>query len=265
MGADADASSTRCIGVVPRRRSLSLDGTRWGRRAARTSFSPSRAASPRLFRRLFLERPASPPSTRRGLGFFRRSRAFWPIPSAFAACLARRASASIGSFYSKKPFGGPAQVLAYLRGATPPHRVAIANRPYPRPAMTIMSPLPGRTIRDGGAVKTMCFEARRVHPALPYSTPYPTASIAFATSDSSPMATERKSSPSVARLLTDGGEPTTRAGKIEFANIRAERKPSTLILRPVRKCGGVMRVIADLPRGGQRPRSEEGRFWCDTS
>ena len=64
--------------------------------------------------------------------------------------------------------------------------------------MTIIVAFAWKDYRDGGAVKTMClkpdeFIRRFLLHALP------DGSIAFATSDSSPMATERKSSPSVAR------------------------------------------------------------------
>ena len=45
--------------------------------------------------------------------------------------------------YAKPPFGGPAQVLAYLGRYT--HRVAIANSRMVETAMTIMSASPGRT------------------------------------------------------------------------------------------------------------------------
>ena len=76
----------------------------------------------RLFRRLFLERLQAAFDAR-GLGFF-GDLAHLADPAAFAAHLAaaRRVDWIV---YAKKPFGGPAQVLAYLGRYT--HRVAIAN------------------------------------------------------------------------------------------------------------------------------------------
>jgi hypothetical protein len=64
-------------------------------------------------------------------------------------------------------------------------------------------------------------------------------------------------------LLTDGGEPTTR-GKIESPT-SVPSETVDLDPPPCPECGGGMRVIADLPRGGQRPRSERPPLWCDTS
>ena len=74
----------------------------------------------RTFRRLFLDGLAAAfPDG--GLGFF-GDLAGLAEPSAFAgACAARR----IAVVYAKPPFGGPAQVLAYLARYT--HRAAIAN------------------------------------------------------------------------------------------------------------------------------------------
>ena len=77
----------------------------------------------------------------KGLGFF-GDLAYLADPAAFAAHLAaaRRADWIV---HAKKPFGGPAQVLAYLG------RYTIAS-PSPtaasKPATTTMSPLTGRTI-----------------------------------------------------------------------------------------------------------------------
>jgi hypothetical protein len=98
----------------------SLDGTRWV--ACRPDFFlPVRVLS-RLFRRLFLDalRAAFEAG---GLGFF-GDLAGLADPAAFAHLLGalRRVEWVV---YAKPPFGGPAQVLAYLGRYT--HRVAIAN------------------------------------------------------------------------------------------------------------------------------------------
>jgi len=98
----------------------SLDGTRWV--ACRPGFFlPVRVLS-RLFRRLFLEQLQAAFEANE-LGFF-GALACLAEPAAFARRLAelRRIDWMV---YAKPPFGGPAQVLAYLGRYT--HRVAIAN------------------------------------------------------------------------------------------------------------------------------------------
>lgn len=99
---------------------LSSDGTRWV--AARPSFFLAIKPLSRLFRRLFLQRlqVAFEAGT---LGFFNK---LTPLADreAFAALV--QAMRHIDwVVYAKRPFGGPAQVLAYLARYT--HRVAIAN------------------------------------------------------------------------------------------------------------------------------------------
>jgi hypothetical protein len=98
----------------------SLDGTRWvGCRPG--FFLPIRVLS-RLFRRLFLDALRAAFEVG-GLKFF-GDLAGLAEPDAFTAKL--RAVRQIEwVVYSKPPFGGPAQVLAYLSRYT--HRVAIAN------------------------------------------------------------------------------------------------------------------------------------------
>ena len=98
----------------------SLDGTRWiGCRPG--FFLPVRVLS-RLFRRLFLEELRAAFAAG-DLGFF-GDLAELANPVTFARRLAelRRVEWVV---YAKPPFGGPAQVLAYLGHYT--HRVAIAN------------------------------------------------------------------------------------------------------------------------------------------
>jgi len=99
---------------------LSLDGARWI--AGRANFLLAVRPLSRLFRRLFLDRLRAA-FDGADLGFF-GDLAHLADPSAFAAHLAaaRRVDWIV---YAKKPFGGPAQVLAYLGRST--HRVAIAN------------------------------------------------------------------------------------------------------------------------------------------
>ncbi|MFK4537912.1 hypothetical protein ABIA00_006095 [Bradyrhizobium ottawaense] len=99
---------------------LSPDSAHWI--ASRPNFFLAVKPLARLFRRLFLERltAAFDAGT---LNFF-GDLASLAEPAAFAAHLVamRRISWVV---YAKRPFGGPAQVLAYLGRYT--HRVAIAN------------------------------------------------------------------------------------------------------------------------------------------
>ncbi|HEY6257812.1 MAG TPA: IS91 family transposase [Xanthobacteraceae bacterium] len=97
---------------------ISPDGARWV--ACRPGFFlPVRVLS-RLFRRLFLQRLAA---AHKQLAFF-GDHARLADPQVFAAYLAplRKTEWVV---YSKRPFGGPEAVLAYLSRYT--HRVAIAN------------------------------------------------------------------------------------------------------------------------------------------
>jgi len=99
---------------------LAPDGERWA--SCRPGFFlPVRVLS-RLFRRLFLEKLAAAHGT--GLLHFFDNHAHLDDARAFAAFLAplRRSEWVV---YSKRPFGGPEAVLAYLSRYT--HRVAISN------------------------------------------------------------------------------------------------------------------------------------------
>jgi hypothetical protein len=99
---------------------LSLDGERWI--ACRPGFFlPVRVLS-RLFRRLVLERLAAAHGAG-ALQFFGKHAALIHA-QAFAAYLAPLRN-SEWVVYSKRPFGGPAEVLRYLARYT--HRVAISN------------------------------------------------------------------------------------------------------------------------------------------
>ena len=99
---------------------IALDGQRWV--SCRTGFFlPVRVLS-RLFRRLFLERLTAAHAAG-CLSFFGHYAHLGDAP-AFAAYLAPMRKAE-WVVYSKRPFGGPEAVLAYLSRYT--HRVAIAN------------------------------------------------------------------------------------------------------------------------------------------
>jgi hypothetical protein len=100
---------------------ISLDGKRWI--ACRPGFFlPVRVLS-RLFRRLVLEKLAA--AHRAGALQFFGKHAALTNAQAFAAYLGPLRN-SEWVVYSKRPFGGPAEVLRYLARYT--HRVAISNR-----------------------------------------------------------------------------------------------------------------------------------------
>jgi hypothetical protein len=99
---------------------ISLDGKRW--LSCRPGFFlPVRVLS-RLFRRLFLQKLSAAHAAGR-LNFFGHH-APLDDPRAFAAYLAPLRK-SEWVVYSKRPFGGPQAVLAYLSRYT--HRVAVSN------------------------------------------------------------------------------------------------------------------------------------------
>jgi Putative transposase/Transposase zinc-binding domain len=233
---------------------LSPDGTRWV--AGRPNFFLAVKPLAKLFRRLFLER-LQKAFDAGALRFF-GDLVHLAEPASFHALAAhmRRAAWVV---YAKKPFGGPAQVLAYLGRYT--HRVAIANSRI-QDCDDDHVAFAWKDYRDGGAVKTMClkpdeFIRRFLLHALPdgfrrirhfgfLANGHRTQKLALCRS-----------------LLTDGGEPTT-CGKIESPT-SAPSETVDLDPPPCPECGGVMRVIANLPRGGQWPRSKRPPFSCDTS
>ena len=100
---------------------FSPDGNSWV--ACRPSFFLPVQVLSRLFRRLFLENLATAHAAG-GLQFFGKHAALSEL-NAFAAYLAPLRN-SEWVVYSKRPFGGPEQVLRYL--ARYSHRVAISNR-----------------------------------------------------------------------------------------------------------------------------------------
>jgi hypothetical protein len=100
---------------------ISLDGTRWV--TCRPNFFLSVRVLSRLFRRLVLEKLDAAHRTGE-LQFFGKH-TYLTNTQAFAAYLAPLRN-SEWVVYSKRPFGGPEEVLRYLARYT--HRVAISNR-----------------------------------------------------------------------------------------------------------------------------------------
>ncbi len=100
---------------------LALDGTHW--RSCRQGFFLSVNVLARLFRLLFLEALAR--AYEHDKLTFHGTSAYLAQPPAFKRLLASL-RAREWRVYAKPPFGGPAQVLAYLGRYT--HRVAISNQ-----------------------------------------------------------------------------------------------------------------------------------------
>jgi len=228
---------------------LSPDGTRWI--AGRPDFFLAVKPLARLFRRLFLER-LQKAFDAGALNFFGE---LAPLadPARWRAQLAttRRIDWVV---YAKKPFGGPTQVLAYLGRYT--HRVAIANSRL----VDLDDDYVGFTWKDyrhNDATKIMKlapdeFIRRFLLHALPdgfhrirhfgfMANGHRAAGLALCRSF---LADQQERS-----------EPAT-----------AEAAPRARVDAPVcPKCGGVMRLVAALPRRFHPARANAGPFHCDTS
>ena len=161
--------------------------------------------------------------------------------------------------YAKKPFGGPAQVLAYLGRYT--HRVAIANSRIQACDDDHVA-FAWKDYRHDGAVKTMRLKPdepirRFLLHALPdgfhrirrfgrLANSHRTETLArcraLPTNEAEPVANREE------------GPPTTEPDDTTGAHSPA-----------CSECGGVMRFVARVPRGGEWPRSNTSPFRCDTS
>ena len=229
---------------------LSPDGTRWI--AGRPDFFLAVKPLARLFRRLFLER-LQKAFDLGGLNFFGELASLADPPCWHALLTtARRIDWVV---YAKKPFGGPAQVLAYLGRYT--HRVAIANSRI----VEIDDDHVGFTWKDyrhNDATKIMKlspdeFIRRFLLHALPdgfhrirhfgfMANGHRAARLALCRS-----------------LLAAAQEQTDPAAA-------AKAQPRTHGDAPAcRECGGVMRRVVKLPRRFHPSRAQAGPFHCDTS
>jgi hypothetical protein len=231
---------------------LSLNGSRWI--SGRGNFFLAVKPLSRLFRRLFLKRLQAAFDAK-GLGFF-GDLAYLADPAAFFAHLAavRRLDWIV---YAKKPFGGPAQVLAYLGRYT--HRVAIANSRI-QACDDDHVRFTWKDYRDDGAVKTMSLNPDEfIRRFLLHALPDGFHRIRHFGFLANGHRTERLAL--CRSLLPNQVEPTAH-GKEEPAS----REPDNRIdPPPCPECGGAMRFVADVPRSGEWPRSKTSPFWCDTS
>jgi hypothetical protein len=231
---------------------ISLDGKRWV--SCRPGFFlPVRVLS-RLFRRLFLEKLMA--AHEAGALEFFGTHAPLAKPKAFVAFLAplRKVEWVV---YSKRPFGGPAAVLAYLSRYT--HRVAISN------SRLISLDHNGVTFkwkdyrakgRDRAKIMTLAtdeFIRRFLIHVLPSGFHRIRHYGLFASNS-------RAESIARARQLLDSPASQTRARNQDAAD-----EPPALA-HPCPCCGGRMIIIETFARGcSPRTRPPTGSIWIDTS
>ena len=230
---------------------LSLDGSRWI--AGRANFFLAVKPLSLLFRRLFLERLQAAFDANE-LGFF-SDLAPLAEPAAFAAHLAavRRVDWIV---YAKRPFGGPAQVLAYLGRYT--HRVAIANSRI-RACDDDHVAFTWKDYRQGGVVKTMRLKPDEfIRRFLLHTLPDRFYRIRHFGFLANRHRTERLAL--CRSRLGQAADAKQEAATPEPSEAAGVAPP------PCLECGGVMRFVARLPRGGLWPRSGDASpFRCDTS
>jgi Putative transposase/Transposase zinc-binding domain len=222
----------------------SLDGTRWiGCRPG--FFLPVHVLS-RLFRRRFLEHLQAAFDTG-ALGFF-GDLAGLADPAAFANLLRplRRVEWVV---YAKPPFGGPAQVLAYLGRYT--HRVAIANSRLVSVTDHEVA-FRWKDYRHHGKVKVMTLDAHEfIRRFLLHTLPdgfHRIRHYGFLANG------HRAEKLALCRTLleTRCPEPAIRTAPEAASSCKLDRCPC---------CGGPMIIFAILPRAGPTHPS----FWHDTS
>jgi len=223
----------------------SLDGTRWV--ACRPGFFlPVRVLS-RLFRRLFLDelRAAFEAGD---LGFF-GDLAHLAEPAAFTRRLRglRRVDWVV---YAKPPFGGPAQVLAYLGRYT--HRVAIANSRLVSLTDTDVA-FRWKDYRHHGKSKVMTLDADEfIRRFLRHTLPdgfHRIRHYGFLANG------HRAAKLALCRKLLDVPAPQTMIAPAD----KAAASPPRLDRCPC--CGGPMITLAVLPR----PAPPRPAVWFDTS
>jgi hypothetical protein len=233
---------------------LSPDGTRWI--AGRPNFFLAVKPLRRLFRRLFLEHLQAAFDAA-ALSFF-GDLAHLAAPTAFTAHLTamRRVDWVV---YAKKPFGGPAQVLAYLGRYT--HRVAIANSRLVALDDDHVA-FRWKDYRHGGATKVMKlkpteFIRRFLLHALPDGF-HRIRHFGFMANG------HRTSKLDLCRSLLADRAARPASGNAEPSCISVERQISA-DGSTCPDCGGVMRVIRYVPSAFDRPCPRTSPFRCDTS
>jgi len=229
---------------------LSPDGTRWV--AGRPNFFLAVKPLAKLFRRLFLER-LQKAFDAGALRFF-GNLVHLAEPASFHALAAhmRRAAWVV---YAKKPFGGPAQVLAYLGRYT--HRVAITNSRLAAIEDDHVA-FAWKDYRQNGACKIMKlapdeFIRRFLLHTLPDGF-HRIRHFGFMANGCRAAKLALCRSALLKRIKCAGtASDETTASQ---ANVSPSACP---------ECGGVMRIIATLLRAVDRGYPKGSPFRCDTS
>jgi len=221
---------------------LAPDEVRWI--ASRPDFFLAVKPLSRLFRRLFLERLAAAFAAGE-LGFFGE---LAPLadPAAFAERLTamRRIDWAV---YAKKPFGGAAQVLAYLGRYT--HRVAIANSRLVALDQTHVA-FTWKDYRDGDATKVMRLQAGEfIRRFLLHVLPDGFHRIRYFGFMAN---AHRAAKLALCRSLSGGsGEDTVAQSAAPSASSPVGKIAATIPACP--HCGGVVRIVGCMPHSFHRP------------
>src|SRR3954447_7369481 len=231
---------------------LSPDGTRWV--AGRPNFFLAVKPLARLFRRLFLER-LQHAFDAGALRFF-SDQAGLAEPARFDALMTDlRATAWV--VYAKKPFGGPAQTLAYLGRYT--HRVAIANSrlvavEHDHVAFT------WKDYRQDGAVKIMRLAPDEfIRRFLLHTLPDGFHRIRYFGFLAN---TCRTTSLALCRSALGRAMERPETSMADIADIAIS---SASIAPACPECGSIMRFVATPLRAAGRSRPDPAPFRCDTS
>jgi len=229
---------------------LSLDGKRWI--AGRPNFFLAVRPLAKLFRRLFLERLQKAADV--GALQFLGDLACLADPASFRSLLAAMRGVD-WVVYAKKPFGGPAQALAYLGRYT--HRVAIANTRLVAIEDDHVA-FAWKDYRQNGAVKVMKlapdeFIRRFLLHALPDGF-HRIRHFGF-------MANGCRA----AKLALCRSALADEIERAETAADEAVAPKATVALSACPECGGVMHIVGAIGRPSDRGRPRASPFRCDTS
>jgi hypothetical protein len=233
---------------------LSPDGARWI--AGRPNFFLAVKPLARLFRRLFLERLTAAFSAG-ALGFL-GDLASLADPTAFTTHVAAMQRID-WVVYAKKPFGGPAQVLAYLGRYT--HRVAIANSRLVALDDDQVA-FSWKDYRQDGAAKVMKLKPDEfIRRFLLHTLPdgfHRIRSFGFMANG------HRAAKLALCRsLLADRAEKTAPDNADPSSLNSGRQTNADLPVCP--NCGGVTRIIARVPPAFDQTQPRSSPFWCDTS
>ena len=229
---------------------VSMDRTRWVH--GRPNFFLAVKPLARLFRRLFLERLATA-FAEGGLRFF-GDLAELADPDRFASHLLalRRVDWVV---YAKKPFGGPAQVLAYLGRYT--HRVAIANSRLVSCGQDHVA-FTWKDYRQNGATKLMRLAPHEfIRRFLLHTLPdgfHRIRHIGFLANG------HRATKLALCRALLGAAEPSAAACTED-----EESLPDRNDAPACPRCGGIMRITSLLPPNSAEFADRAAIFRCDTS